>query len=153
MNRIEIYSDDDIKVEIDKNFYNFLDKISTKRIKIERNQFEILIYQILAKLENKIDYENCSIVVSPEVPIIEYNKAIKLIDDFQILQIAFDYLSLIQNISSRIEVISVIEDSYKWRDIPFYIRFFEKEPYNKVSGFMAAKKDNKVFIALFSLPE
>lgn len=153
MNRIEIYRDNEIKIEIDGLFNEILENILIKTIKLNKMQYNLLLSIILAELKNNsFNCKGCKIIMNSTAPVIEMYKSLQLIENFQILQSAFDYLSMIEDRSNKDEIISTLNDLYEEQDISFYMNFFEK-PIFKINGYMVAKEDNNILISLFVYPD
>ena len=153
LNRVEIYKDNEIKVEIDGAFHNYLESVFIKSVKLEQYQYNLLLHIILTELRNNgLKYEQCSIAMNSAAPIVERYKSIRLIDRFQTLQIAFDYLSVLEERNNKMEIISTLDNLYVEQDVPFHMNFFEK-PIFGIDGYMAIKEDNAILITLFVYPD
>lgn len=153
MNRIEIYKDNEIKVEIDGAFHKILESLLIKTVKLNEFQYNLLLRIILTELRNSnFKYDNCSVAMNSAAPIIERYKPIRLIERFQTLQNAYDYLSILEERDNKLEIISTLDNLYKEQNIPFHMNFFEKSVFN-IDGYMVIKEDDAVLITLFVYPD
>lgn len=151
MDRIEIYNDKHTKIEIDKAFHDYIEKMIIKTIKIPPSQYTFLFEYALDKLiENKIDYKGCSFKSSSSAPVLEYYKFLSLIEPFDIFDFAMSVIIIQENQDNFDEIVEIIKNYYKEKDIIFYMEFFDK-PIYKINGFMSAIVDNQLLISFFSL--
>ena len=151
LNRIEIYRDNEIKVEIDSSFNNFIQSFIIKTIKLNNLQYHFLIEVALDIIQvNNIKYKGCIVKVSSNAPIIEYNKRLSLIEPFTVFEPTFDLLTLLEDWNSFYEIKNLIIQYYEEKEIPFYIEKFKNPIYN-IYGFMAAKYKNELLICFFSI--
>lgn len=153
MDRVEIYRDNEIKVEIDGSFHDFIQSFIIKTIKLNNPQYHSLIESALDILQtNNIKYRGCVVKVSSSAPIIEYNKRLSLIEPFTIFEATFDLLTLLEDWNNFYEIKNLIIQYYEEKEIPFYIEKFKNPIYN-IYGFMAAKYKNELLICFFSIDE
>lgn len=152
MNRIEIYRDDKILVEIDEMLQYFIDNIFIRAVKLSKYQYNILLKLAVDELyKNGFNCTKSQLHSSSNVPIIEENKTINLIDTFKVLETAFYCLSLINNEEVDVdETIQTLKDYYEEEEIPFYIKFYKESTYN-VDGFVVARDKDNLLISFFSL--
>lgn len=145
MNRIEIYKDDNIKIEIDKRWDDLLKSLVIKTIDLNPSQQSILLTLILDKLINiGWDLKNCKVFSCKSVPIIEYNKPLEMIGSFKIFHTAFNYIASLLNKENHTEIEDTLQQWYSKLKIPFYISLFEEPIYN-VNGVMVAKDGDEGF--------
>lgn len=153
LNRLEIYKDDNMIVEIDGFFHYLLENMIVKNVKLTKNQYDFLINITLLELQiNNFDCKNCNLIASSNAPIVEKYKNFELVEEFKILNEAFDYLSLIEDRSNKGEIADSLKSFYKDNDIPFYIIFYEK-PLFKIDGCMVARENNNILITFFVFPD
>lgn len=153
MNNIEIYKDDNVTVEIDGLFDYLARTRIVKCIQLTSVQFQMLTTIIVTKLKllwNCTDYKfiSCS-----KAPIIMTNKYMELTPEFQILDHAFRYLSIIEDRSNKGIIEQELQNIYDDQEINFYIHFYSNSVYN-IDGVMAAQDNNtkNIAISFFSFP-
>lgn len=153
MERIEIYRDNEIVVEIDGVFNSILQSILVKTVKLNKMQYHFLLEDTLKKLvEKNWNYKNCILKASSSVPIIEKYKTISLIEPFNIFEYVFDSFSVIEDSSNIEEIIESLRDFYKELNIPFFINLYDVPIFN-VTGVVAAKINDMLLISFFQIDE
>ena len=126
LDRTEIYRDNEIKVEIDSSFNNFIQSFIIKTIKLNNLQYHFLIEVALDIIQvNNIKYKGCIVKVSSNAPIIEYNKRLSLIEPFTVFEPTFDLLTLLEDWNNFYEIKNLIIQYYEEKEIPFYIEKFK----------------------------
>jgi len=149
MNKIEIYNDGNIKVEISEVFDYLVKRIVPKKIFLSQEHWKELIEMTIDKLGNWYIYEN-RVVTSSYALVFEQFKGVELTTEFSIFQDIVDILILSETKEDFKISVNNLKKIYKEDGI--VIDFFDENKYN-VSGFMAAKEENEIIILLFSFNE
>jgi hypothetical protein len=149
MNKIEIYNDGNIKVEISEVFDYLVKRIIPKKIFLSQERWKELIEMTIDKLGNWYIYGN-RVVTSSYALVFEEFKEVELTTEFSIFQDIVDVLILSKNKEDFRVSVNNLKKIYKEDGV--VIDFFDKDKYG-VSGFMAAKEENEITILLFSFNE
>lgn len=153
MDRVEIYNNGEIKVEIEGWFDRYLKAVVIKTVKLSQIQHRFLLEIALDKLEEQgIDYKGCMLKASSSAPVLEYGKFLSLIEPFDILEFALTTIVSVEDWDCLEEIVGLITQHYKRENIPFYLEFFKKSVYN-IDGFMAAKYGGELLISFFKLDD
>lgn len=153
--RVTIYEDKEIKVEVLKVFHDFFDSLKVKEIKLTKLQHQLLLKAAIQDILKKgINTKDCKLLCSSSVPIIEYWKPLTLVEDFTILEFAINLLCMTMGNEDieREDLVKAMEEHYKAEEIPFLINFYF-EPAYQVDGYIAAKNEDKILIVFFKLDE
>lgn len=153
MERVEIYNDGKIKVEIDGLFDRYLKRTVIRTVKLSQFQYRFLLEIALDKLkEQDIDYKGCVLKASSNSPVLEHYKFLSLIEPFDVFEFALTTIVSLEDWDCLDELIGLITQHYKREEIPFYLEFFKKPVYN-IDGFMAAKYGGELLISFFKLDD
>lgn len=149
MNKIEIYNDGDIKVEINELFDYLVKRIIPKKIFLSQEHWKELIEMTIDKLGNWYIYGN-RVVTSSYALVFEQFKGVELTTEFSIFQDIVDILTLSKTKEDFRISVNNLKEICKEDNV--VIDFFDENKYD-VSGFMAAKEENEIIILLFSFNE
>ena len=153
MERIEIYNDGDIKIEVDSRFHNYVKAIIIRTTKLSQIQHRFLLEMVLDKLEKQgVDFKGCILKASSSAPVLEHYKFLSLIEPFDIFEYALSTIVSVEDWNYLEEIVDLIKEHYKREEIPFYLEFFKKPVYN-IDGFMAAKYGGELLISFFVLSD
>lgn len=154
MENYVIYDTDEIKVEIDGLFHEFIESMVVKSFKLSKTQCNILIEYVLKRLkQNNYDIRDVSIKLSSRVIVIENEKYIELVEPFDILAIGYDTLVSEENPrENKKELSEEISQYYKYLNTTFYMEIFD-EPTYKTDGVMAAIVNKNLLITFFAFKQ
>lgn len=151
-NRIEIYKDEDMTVEIDKVFFTFYDKYYIKFFRMNPfvNQFYIgFIAEVL--MDKGMATPESMMVCSQRVYVLNNKEVVELEEPFDIFNDAFKIVSLAEDFSSYTkEIESQIMEHYNSKD--FYCEIFDR-PVFGVRGFFTKLIDDKAYVIFFAYEE
>lgn len=149
-----LYEDENTKVEIDRDFHEFLKSLKIKYIKIEKGKMDIILDYTFQKLkETDISLKDKSIVLASQSIIITKGMCPKLTEDFADLDFAFMVLSVSEKPTiNKEDIIGIIEEYYENEHIPFYMEIFDK-PVFKTDGILLFQKDSQIFMTVFTFDE
>lgn len=153
MERIEIYRDDKIKVEINKRANDFLDFMNVEVVELEQSIFHILVEDVLQIIDEAgWEQENCEILCCPSIPIIKKKQRICLNSYFEIFQHIIDYFVMTEDNEDIEESKKILEDFYRDINVPFIIQLYPKNLY-PINIVAVAKVDNIILIGFFKRRE
>lgn len=153
MDRVEIYNNGKIKVEIDGVFHKILQEFIVKTIQLTPVQYKNILEVVFESIIlSDIDYKGCTVKASSSVPILEKYKMLSLIEPFDIFEYAFDILVSMDKdecLNNIQEIEEIIYCYYNLNNIPFQIKIFPNSIY-QIDGFIAVKIEQELLISLFA---
>lgn len=153
MDRVAIYNNGKIKVEVEGWFHRYLKAVVIRTVKLPQIQYRFLLEIALDKLkEQGIDYKGCTLKASSSAPVLEHYKILSLIEPFDVFEFALTAMVSLEDWDCLDELTGLITQHYKEEDIPFYLEFFKKPVYN-IDGFIAAKYGGELLISFFKLDD
>lgn len=143
-----IYSDENMRVEIDGLFHYFLEQTQPKWVELTEQNFSVLLNIIVSILKYTQNYsKDIKKKLIRTVPVIKSGIGIKLLEPYDGFNDILSYLSLYSDLDINVnQIMSDINDCFQDRGLYCYI--FSQEIYN-VKGFIVQKEGQSQTILLF----
>jgi len=143
-----IYSDENMKVEIDGLVHYFLEQTQPKWVELTEQDFTILLNIIISILKSTRNFsKDIKKRLIRAIPVIKSGVGIKLMEPYDGFNEILSYLSLYSDLDFNInQIMSDINDCFQDRGLYCYI--FPQEIYG-VKGFIVQKEALSQTILLF----
>ena len=147
-----LYKDDNMTVEIDYLFHQFLKATQPKFIELNDKEFKIVLSVIIPILKEKYGFVNEEgNKLIGNIPVIKSGHALMLQEPYDCFNEVLHYLCLFPNLDERTEqLMEDINECFKEQGITCHIlphKIFD------VKGFLIRKEDNSQTIMLFGFQE